>query len=132
MIYCNIGAYKIMKGQIKTTMLMSKPYILQSVANGATFPIKHDAIRSMKLQIKGNYRVNYWQILRALPNPTNFIHDDDFIFIFKGAINGERAIVETDDDDDYSIRRLVDETKAKIARKIVAAQAAEGSTTKQV
>jgi len=65
------GAYKLMKGQIKTTMLMSKPYILKSEANGATFPEKHDAIRSMKLQIKG-------------------------------AINGERAIVETDDDDDYA------------------------------
>ena len=45
--------------------------------------------------------------------------------IFTGAINGERSIVETDDDDDYSIRRLVDETKAKIARKIAVAEAAK-------
>lgn len=43
---------------------------------------------------------------------------------FVGAINSERSIVETDDDDDYSIRRLADETKAKIARKMDAAQAA--------
>lgn len=87
------GAYKAMKGQIKTSMLMSKPYVLQTSDKGSTFPIKHDAIRALKLQIKG-------------------------------AINGERAIVETDDDDDYSIRRLFDETKAKIARKMDAAQAA--------
>ena len=54
----HVGAYKLMKGQIKTTMLMSKPYILQTIDKGATFPIKHDAIRSMKLQIKGNNNNN--------------------------------------------------------------------------
>ena len=43
-----------MKGQIKTTMLMSKPYILVTADRGATFPVKHDAIRAMKLEIKGN------------------------------------------------------------------------------
>ena len=55
MLLYHVGAYKIMKGQIKTTMLMSKPYILQTVDKGATFPIKHDAIRAMKLEIKGNF-----------------------------------------------------------------------------
>ena len=43
-----------MKGQIKTSMLMSKPYVLQTSDKGSTFPIKHDAIRALKLQIKGN------------------------------------------------------------------------------
>jgi hypothetical protein len=84
------GAYKAMKGQIKTAIIMAKPYILKTSDAGATYWSKHDAVRGMKLQIKG-------------------------------AISGERGIVETDDDDDYSIRKLVDETKSKIEKKMAAA-----------
>lgn len=83
------GVYKAMKGQIKTSIIMAKPYILKTSAMGGDYASKHDAIRNMKFQIKG-------------------------------AINSERGVVELDDDDDYAIRKLVDETKEKIEKKLAA------------
>jgi len=47
------GAYKAMKGQIKTTMRTMKGYIMKTSAAGATFWEKHDAIREMKHEFKG-------------------------------------------------------------------------------
>ena len=47
------GAYKVMKGQIKTSMLMVKQPLLLTPENGGTFDEKHAAIHDLKQQVKG-------------------------------------------------------------------------------
>jgi hypothetical protein len=47
------GAYKVMKGQIKTSMLMVKQPLLLTPENGGTFDEKHATIHDLKQQVKG-------------------------------------------------------------------------------
>jgi hypothetical protein len=47
------GAYKVMKGQIKTSMLMAKQPLLLTPENGGTFDEKHATIHDLKQQVKG-------------------------------------------------------------------------------
>ena len=99
------GAFKAMKGQMKSTFIAFKGPIKATSKTGATFQAKHDAIKDLKHQLKGAILIN-----RGITS--NDDHDDD-AWLHAGTNNVNAAV-----------------SKAEIEAAAAAAAAAEAAQEK--